>query len=63
MATDQASQDNTATDAQAPRDFAEGEEQHRPGAPRDFAEGEEQHRPGAQRDFAEGQEHEPAGEA
>ena len=63
MTTDQASQDSTATDAQAPRDFAEGEEQHRPGAPRDFAEGEEQHRPGAPRDFAEGEEQHRPGAA
>jgi hypothetical protein len=27
--------------ADAPRDFAEGEERDRPGAPRDFAEGQE----------------------
>ena len=30
--TQHASQGNTAPDAHAPRDFAEGEEEHRPGA-------------------------------
>ncbi len=39
--TQHASQGNTAADAHAPRDFAEGEEEHRPEAPRDFAEGQE----------------------
>jgi hypothetical protein len=39
--TDQASQGNIAADPHAPRDFAEGEEEHRPGPPRDFAEGDE----------------------
>ena len=39
--TDNASQGRTAADPQRPRDFAEGEEEHRPGAPRDFAEGQE----------------------
>ena len=61
--TDKASQATTAAAPHPPRDFAEGEEEHRPGAPRDFAEGEEEHRPGAPRDFAEGQEHKPADEA
>ena len=39
--TDKASQGTTAADPHPPRDFAEGEEEHRPGAPRDFAEGQE----------------------
>ena len=42
--TDKTSQGTTAADPHSPRDFAEGEEEHRPAAPRDFAEGQE-HKP------------------